>query len=256
MKLNYLKTFLLVLLVTLLAPISRAAADSVNLDPGYISGQVNMSGFTPTSISTNADGGASGYSSSKYTYNSSNYQMTVQGGDWNYLVTASAGLTGPSVSSINVSFSNRSFPVAPGQTVTNDYVFNGTIRFQVTITGDPSTSTGIYSSSAVKNVTSGEKTYTSGSSTSFGASRSYSWDIPVVPNQQIAIASTVWVSNSVGTNYYSFSSTAAAPYNISLQDVAPGQVLVVPLNINFIDPTPSDPPPRSTRITPGPSPGM
>jgi hypothetical protein len=236
---NRKKTLVLLLLVIFLIPMSGSMGEAVNLDPGYIAGEVSFPGFSTKSISMTAVGG--GYSSQKSTFGSSNYQMTVEGGDWDYSVSTSCGLNGGNNSSVSVYFNKRSFPVAPGETVTNDYVYNsGTIRFQVNITGDPTTSSRASSSRAKKITAPEEKTDTYSSGTSYTAARSYSWEIPVVPNQQIELSANIYVQGLTGGRFYSFSKTAGSPYTVAPRDVAPGEMVVVPLNIHFEAPAPYD----------------
>ena len=155
-----LKAFGLLLLVMLMGPIPRVSAEST----GYIAGEVRFPEFTTTSVSMTAVGGGNTFQ--KTTYDSSSYQMPVAGGGWNYLVSASAGLSGGNNNSLTVSFSQRSFPVAAETTVTNSYLFNpGIVRFQVDITGDQPTSSSSTGSWATKAVATGEKTATYSSGT-------------------------------------------------------------------------------------------
>jgi hypothetical protein len=229
-----LKTLVLMLLVTLLLPIPRATADSISSDLGYVVGAVAFPGFTTTSLSMTAVGG--GNTSQVTSYDNSNYLLTLPGGGWNYSVSSSCGLSGGNNNALTVSFNQRSFPVAPGQTVTNDYVYNpGIIRFQVNITGDPTTSSSSAGSWATKAVADGEKTATFSSGTPVTSDRSYTWDLPVVPNQQIELTAKIDVSGATGVKRYSFSKTAASPYMLAPRDVAPGEVVIVPLEINFVE---------------------
>src|SRR5512134_4234 len=97
--------------LSMLCNLSLAVAGDVSLDPGYIVGQVRTGNadatFNTTSISTNASGG--GYTASKSTSNNSNYQLTVQGGDWNYAFTSSASFAGTNASPGTASSSSVSY---------------------------------------------------------------------------------------------------------------------------------------------------
>lgn len=237
---NYLKLLVFVTL-SLLFNIPLAIAGDVSLDPGYITGQVRMGNadatFNTTGISTNASGG--GYTASKSTSNNSNYQMTVQGGDWNYNVTASATFNGTnsspntSNSGIYVVYNNRSVQVSPGEFETNDYVNNGAIKFILNITGDASTrfdsQTYWY---AQKATTATERTYTrfAPTNSTLATHRNAYWYVPVAPNQGIAVS---------GGNIIVYCSTGYQifPINKSV-DVNPGETVEVPIDINFTCPPP------------------
>lgn len=233
---KYVRLLVLVIL-SMLTNLSLAIAGDVSLDPGYIAGQVRMGNadatFNTASISTNATGG--GYTASKTTYNNSNYQLTVQGGEWNYSFNASASFTGTNASpgtsaGASASYNSRTLQVDPGQTITSDYVHTGAIRYTLTINGEASSQFSA-SGSAQKNITTSERTYTSfNASNSQAAHRSAYWYVPVVPNQQIATAVTVYVYCATGYRYFTFSQTV---------DVDPGETVEIPLNIDFTCPPPS-----------------
>lgn len=235
MRTGYIK-MLVLLTLSMLSHIPLAIAGDVSLDPGYVSGQVRMGNaeatFNTTSISTNATGG--GYTASKSTGNSSTYQLTVQGGDWNYAFSSSAAFVGTNASpgtytSSNVSYNSRTLQVDPGQTVTNDYVNSGAIRYALTINGEASSQFSA-SGSAQRNITTSEKTYTSFSASNSQAShRTAYWYAPVVPNQQIATTVTVYVYCANGYRYFTFNQTV---------DVDPGETVEIPLNIDFTCPPP------------------
>jgi len=233
---KYLRPLVLVAL-SMMCHLSLAVAGDVSLDPAYITGQVRMGNsdatFNTTGISTNASGG--GYTASKTTSNNSNYQLTVQGGDWNYAFTSSASFAGTNASpgtssSNNVSYNSRTLQVNPGQTLTNDYVNTGAIRYTLTINGEASSQFSA-SGSAQKNMTTTERTYTTFSaSNSQAAHRNAYWYVPVAPNQQIATAVNVYVYCATGYRYFTFSQTV---------DVDPGETVEIPLNIDFTCPPPS-----------------
>ena len=229
-----LKVLIFFLFVIFLLPVPRISAASSSSNPGYIVGTFNFPGFTTTSLSLTAVGG--GDTSQMTRYNSSNYLLSLEGGDWNYAVTSSCGLSGGNNNALTVSFNQRSLSVAAGETVTNDYVYNpGIIRFQVNITGDPTISSFSAGSWATKTVASGEKTATFSSGTPATSARTYTWDLPVVANQQIELTAKIDVSSASGVKRYSFSKSAASPYNLLPINVAPGQVVIVPLEINFLE---------------------
>lgn len=232
--------FLLFLFVLFIMPLHQVAAQTLNSEPGYISGEVGFSGFTTTSFSITAVGG--GHTVQKAVHDSSAYELAVPGGEWDYSLTASAGLSGGNNKALTVSFSQRKFPVASHASVANDYVFNpGIIRFQVNITGDATLSSAALGSWANKTVSTGEKTATYSSGTQATSARSYSWDLPVVPNQQIELTAVVDVQGASGSKRYTFSKSAAAPYALTPIDVAAGEVVVVPLDISFVDGEPAPP---------------
>lgn len=234
------RVLLPVFIVPILAlslPASGAAASAI---PGYIAGQVGFPGFTTTSVSITAVG--SGNTVQKTTYDSPTYQVAVPGGSGDYSVTASCGLSGGNNSAITVSFNQRRFPVAAGAWVANDYNFTpGIVRFQVSITGDETMSSASVGSWATKAVTEGEKTATFSSGTPPTAARSYSWDLPVVPNQQIDLAANIDVHGLSGMKRYSFHKAAASPYTLAPTDVAPGEILIISLEIYYDENQPAPP---------------
>ena len=242
MKFSFIavKSLLLLVIALATAPLNLATAGDVSLDPGYVVGQVTMgnadAAFITKSISTNASGG--GYTASKTTSNSSNYQLTVQGGDWNYNFTSSASFagtsnsTGTSTSNFSTTFNNRTLQVDPGQAVSNDYINTGVIKFVLNISGEASTYFSSSTWSAQKNITTSEKTYTTWSVSNSSAShRSAYWYVPVVPNQGIAVSGNIYVYCSTGSRVFSFSETGI--------DVEPGETVEVPLDILFTCPPPS-----------------
>ena len=223
------------LVVALLMPLTLANAESAGHESGYITGTVSIPGFTTTSLSITAAGGGNIFE--KTTYDSSAYQLPVESGDWNYSVSTSCGLNDNDNNAITVSFSQRSIHVAPEATVINDYLSNaGIIRFQVNVSGDPTTSLASAGMWATKTVASGEKTATYLFGTTQKAARSYSWDLPVVPNQQIELTAIIDVTGTSGeVKRYSFGKMAVSPYLLAPRDVSPGAVVVVPIEINFVD---------------------
>lgn len=234
------KSLLMLTIALATAPLNLATAGDVSLDPGYVVGQVSMgnadAAFITKSISTNASGG--GYTASKTTSNSSNYQLTVQGGDWNYNFTSSASFagtsnsTGTSTSNFSTTFNNRTLQVDPGQAVSNDYINTGVIKFVLNISGEASTYFSSSTWSAQKNITTSEKTYTTWSVSNSSAShRSAYWYVPVVPNQDISVSGSIYVYCSTGSRVFSFSETGI--------DVEPGETVEVPLDILFTCPPPS-----------------
>ena len=241
-----LNSLFLFLFVMVMLPMGLNSAARAETAPGYIVGAVDFPGFTTTSVSIIAVGG--GNTSQQTINNSSTYQLAVAGGDSNYSVSASCGLKDADNNTLSVSFTQRNFPVASGATVTNDYVFNpGVIRFQVNVSGG-ATSSNSTGSWATKTAVSGEKTATYSLGTTATSATSYSWDLPVVPNQQIALTVKINVSGDSGSKNYAFlpanTTAAAGTYykKLDLQDVAPGAVVVVPLDINYADTVTLNPP--------------
>lgn len=219
----------LILLVLGLAPTPRSLAQGAGL--GTIGGEVGFPGFTTTSVSVTAVGG--GNTVQTTAHDSGTYALAVPGGS-DYAVSASCGLSGGNNTALTVSFSRRSLLVAPGAWVPNDYLLEaGIVRFQVTITGDPTVSSAAAGSWAAKAVSAGEKTATYSSGTPATAARSYSWDLPVVPNQQIELTANVDVQGGAGTRRYAFSKAGSGPYLLAPADVAAGAVVVVPLEIHY-----------------------
>ena len=230
------KLYAVIIGVFFLFTAGLAVADII-LYPGYISGTVTVGNFNVYSANVSAYGG--GYSSSK-SVTGNTYTLTVQGGDWDYTVNASTQLRPVDAYYPNtyMTFNPRTFPVAVGQTVTNDYsVTPGIVQFQVTITGDPYTSW-TANGYATKNLPSpGERTSSQGYTNS-SYSPNGSWDMPVVPNEQIRIYARVRVDNKY---YYFWSSSPDLRY----EDIAAGQTLVIPLNVQheaYVPPDPLPPP--------------
>jgi len=85
-----------VLSCLLLAP-GVSPADDVILDPGYISGTVSLGTYTIDSVYVNAMG--NGFTNYIYAPGTT-YQLTVQGGTWNYDVTAYARVQSPALLSL------------------------------------------------------------------------------------------------------------------------------------------------------------
>jgi hypothetical protein len=134
-----------------------------------------------------------------------------------------------------MTFNRRTFPVAVGETRTNDYTYSpGTIRFEVNVSGDPYSSWSAYGY-ALKNMDPpAEKTYSQGYTHS-----SYTpdgkWNMPVVPNEQIRVYASVRVDNKT----YSF---WTASTDFRYEDIAAGQTVVIPLNVIHEALDPPDPP--------------
>ncbi|MBE0595857.1 MAG: hypothetical protein IH614_01160, partial [Desulfuromonadales bacterium] len=235
-----LQTLGLLVLIALFLPHPGAAADPLDVPTGFIGGQVLFPGFPTTSISTTAVGGGNTFQQT--TYNSSQYQLKVPGAETSYLVSSSCGLSGGNNTSLTVSFSQRKLTVASGETTANEYVFNpGIVRFEVTITGDPSVSAYSSGSWATRSVSTGEKTAAYSAGTPTTTARDFSWEIPVVPNPQIELTAKVVVNGPAGARYYSFDKTASSPYTLAPIDVGPGELVIVPLEIHLTE----EPPPAA-----------
>ena len=211
-----------VLSCLLLAP-GVSPADDVILDPGYISGTVSLGTYTIDSVYVNAMG--NGFTNYIYAPGTT-YQLTVQGGTWNYDVTAYARVQSPGSSFpyTIVNFKSRFFPVPIGATVTNDYVvMPGTIQFLVNITGDAYTQ---WSASANAYASPSDDQERTDSYSYARSAEGTAWNMPVVPNDHILVSATV---NVDGKDYAFFSVEPDLLYVA----VAAGQTVVVPLNIVY-----------------------
>jgi hypothetical protein len=125
-------------------------AEGVFLNPAYITGQATVTAtpeYKVRSLSLNASGG--GYTASKNVSQSNaepiepiTYSMTVQGGDWETAVSATATTSpvGSNYPYTNIYFSPNTLSVPatdPPTTVTgNDYSTNATVQFQLIFTTD------------------------------------------------------------------------------------------------------------------------
>ncbi|MEN8166418.1 MAG: hypothetical protein ABFR65_02950 [Pseudomonadota bacterium] len=208
-----------------------AVADVV-LYPGYIQGTVTVGDFNVYNTSVSASGG--GYSSSKSTAGNT-YSLTVQGGDdWEYYVNTTAYVrsTTSNYPYTRMYFSPRYMTVPEDATVQNDYNFAnpGVIQFQINITGDAYTSWNARGYARNTYVVGQERTYSYGYAYS-----SYSptgvWEMPVVPNTDVRIYAYVYVDGK----RYDFETG----YPYYYEDIAPGETIVVPINIVH-DATPSE----------------
>ena len=121
-------------------------AEDVILNPGYVTGQVSVGteGYKVRNLSLNASGG--GYSASKgvsQDYREPlvplDYSLTVQGGDWDTQVsaTATASPVGSYYPYTTIYFSANAVAVPatePPTTVTdNDYTTDATVQFQLSL---------------------------------------------------------------------------------------------------------------------------
>lgn len=233
------------LAVALMLSAPSAMAEGVNPAHGSIAGEVLFhDNFPVTSLSMTAVGG--GNTVQKTTNNSSSagpltYQLPVPGGDFNYSVSASCGLSGGGNNSLTLFFNQRSFPVAPNVSVPNNYVFPnvGFVRFRVNVTAGTPISSAAIGSWATRAVTSGEKTATYSTGTEPTSATSYEWVLPVVPNQQIELTAKVNVTDGSGTKTYTFSKSAQAPYVLTPVDVSAGAEVLIPLEIDLVAGPPS-----------------
>jgi len=255
----YRRSLWAVLIYSALSPIT-ATAEHVILNPAYINGQADVNGTAGQKVrnlSMSASGG--GYSSSKSVSQDYRepivpleYSFTVQGGEWETTVnaTATASPVGANYPYTNIYFSPRTISVPatePPTTVeNNNYTTDATVQFQLSIdpNSDPYTYWYAYAY-ARKDMPAGEeRTY----------SRSYarnnwcndpnncSWDMPVVANsadpenpndQGVRIYAYVRVDGThpdgTGYNQYYYFWYYSPDYRY--EDIAPGQTLVVPLEI-------------------------
>ena len=228
-------------IAAVIAMISSFAQADIVLYPGYISGTFSIGEYNVYSANISASGGS--YASTKSISDdaaslSIPYTLTVQGGDWDYNVNASANMreaSGSYYPYTYMTFNQRKFPVAIGETRTNDYNYTpGIVRFEVNITGDAYSSWYAYGYATKTMSPPAEKTYSQGYTHS-----SYTpegkWNMPVIPNDQIRIYASVRVDNKT----YSFW-TARTDYRY--EDIAAGQTLVIPLDVVHEALDPPEPP--------------
>lgn len=254
---------------------SGLRAEAVILEPGWMAGQVDVAtdGYKVQSLSVNAYGG--GYQSQKsvsqsYTGEPAplDYSMTVQGGDWDYTVNATAtarpspdycpaGAPYCYQAYTNIYFSPRYFPVGVGETVANDYMATGTVQFQLTVTDASDLARGNSITSwyaqgyAVKSLPAGEEGTNSRSYTRSNYTPCGIWDMPVVGNSGVRVYAYVTVYGTAlrdDLTPYSYSQSYSL-YTSSndLLEVDVGtdetnRVVVVPLEIEHVAPPPPDDP--------------
>lgn len=222
-----IRSMLVFIFLTLVLSFSAFGDDAI-LYPGYIKGNVTVGNLNIENTHISASGNNYHYASK--TTQGSNYSLTVQGGDWNYSVSARAFIrqAGTSYPYTYMYFQNRTFPVPVGATVTNNYSVNpGTIKFQVTITGDSYSSWYAYGY-AYKSTSPGQEQ--TNSQSYFQSTSNGSWEMPVVSNERVRLYAYVYVDNKT---YYFYTDYE------KLEDVAAGQTVVVPLNVVHSVPPPS-----------------
>jgi hypothetical protein len=260
-------------------------AEEVILEPGWIAGQASVATdgqiIQTLSINASGTGSGSGNNASKSTSQSYTgvatpleYSVTVQGYDpddpdttsWDYRVRATGTArtdpdfcpeSAPSCryAYTNIYFSDRYFPVAIGDTVTNDYAADGTIQFQLNITdnSDPTTGNTITSwyanGYAIKNVLAGEERTNSRSYTRSSYTPCGIWDMPVVSNPDVRVYAYVYVNGTAlrddNLTTYNYSKRYTL-YTSSIDDYLyvdvgtddTNQVVVVPLEIEHVAPPP------------------
>lgn len=232
MFLKTLKMAGLACLMVLVGALGTQAEDVI-LKPGKLTGHIDFgSNYQVRSFNINAYGG--GYSSSQHLENTSDYSLTVQGGPWDYRVVTSASFNGGNGWPY-VSFSDRYLQVNSGSTVTNDYAYNpGIVRFEVTISGDDYSYWNAHSWATKAESAGQEKTYSSMGTIQFHANGA--WEMPVVSNQQIKISSRVYID---GPGY---NDLKTLNFDFGLKDIAPGEVVTIPIHIDYVAPPPQTPP--------------
>lgn len=223
MKHRFHKTLRRMAVVVGSACVAGLASATIVLHPGYVTGTVTIGDYNVYSVNINANG--SGYRASKSVAGDT-YTLTVEGGDWDYSVGATAYVrpVGAYYPYTYMTFNSRTLQVPVGSTVSNDYAFAdaATIRFQVNITGDPYSNWYGYGY-AVQNVAPpAERTY-SQSYTHSNYSPLAEWDMPVVPNDNIRVYARV----RVDSRWYNFWYSPDLRY----ENIGPGETLVVPLDI-------------------------
>lgn len=245
------RTLRTILCFTVLFPIT-VIAEQVILNPAYITGQaeVGTEGQVVRNLSMNTNGG--GYSSSKsisvYPYPASSvpleYSITVQGGDWDTTInaTATASPLGESYPYTNIYFSPRTLSVPatepPSTVENNNYTTDAAVQFQLSITPDSDEYTYWYAYTyARKNMPADEEQTNSRSyaRNNYGCidPDNCTWDMPVVANQGTRIYAYVRVygthPDGTGYNQYYYFWYSSPDYRY--EDIAPGETLVIPLEI-------------------------
>ena len=219
-----LQLFVAIMLLVLAFP-ALSPAEDVIIYPGYISGQINTGSAADAvvrNISVSASGG--GYSASKSVTGNA-YTLTMQGGTWNDTVnvSATASPSGSSYPYTSLSFSPRTLTVPVGETVVNNYSATGTVRFKLTITGDAYSNWYAYAYAVKSASGSQEQTYSQSYAHKY-YSPTGTWDVPVVPNEQIRIYAYVYVDNQI---YYFWYSSPDYRY----ENIGENQVIEIPLNV-------------------------
>ncbi len=239
-KLKFAQWILALLVLLVFAGASGAA--EVVLHPGYITGTVsnNTEGYTARNISLSSSGG--GFSATK-SVPGADYSLTVQAGEWEHTVNASATISpsGASYPYTNVTFSPRTIAVDEGVTVENNYAATGNVRFNVQITGDSYSNWRGYGYATKSASTEYEKTQ-SNSYTGYKYSDA-SWDMQVVPNSQIRLYAYVYVRSTYGSVTYRFFYDAD---DLLYKDITNGETVVLNLNINHV--APPQPPPQPPTV--------
>ncbi len=234
----------IVSLLVLLVFTSAAGAAEVVLHPGYITGTVstNTEGYATRNITLSSSGG--GFSANS-TASGDDYSLTVQAGDWDHTVDASAVISpsGATYPYTNVTFSPRTISVNEGVTVENNYAASGNVRFNVQITGD-AYSYWRANGYATKSALAGQEKTQSNSYTG-NKYADASWDMPVVPNSQIRLYAYVYVRSPYGAVVYRFFYDAD---ELLHKDIAAGETVVLNLNINHV--APPQPPPKPPVVYP------
>lgn len=212
-----MKRIAVYLCLVILLSITPVYAEDVILHPGNITGTVTVGSEPINYMYASASGG--GYSASTNSY-TNNYTLTVEGGSWNYTVSASAYMNNWQD---YMGFPSQITTVAQGDTkVVDFYVEPGYITGTVTINGGTLSGGTIYTSSG----------------SGWGYSRINSngtFRIPVYPNSNVRVYGSVTV-NIGGTSagfslpdkYVSVNSgtntTQDWELNVSLAGGAPGNI--------------------------------
>lgn len=231
---------------------ATASATDVILNPGYITGQasVGTEGYKVRNLSLSASGG--GYSASKsvsQTYAEPivplEYSMTVQGGDWDTQVsaTATASPVGSYYPYTNIYFSPRTLTVPatdPPTTVGgNDYSTDATVQFQLSFTTDSDPFDYWYAYGyAYKSVASGlEQTNSRGYQYSYYCIDvlDCSWKAPIVSNDQVRIYARIYVYDNGSSKRYDFWINNP---DLRYEDISPGEALIIPLEVTHTAPLP------------------
>ena len=252
----YRRSLWAALICSIMSPVT-VTAEQVILNPAYINGQGDVNGTVGQkvrSLSMSAYGG--GYSSSKSVSQDYRepiipleYSLTVQGGDWETTVnaTATASPVGSTYPYTTIYFSPRTISVPATEPPTtienNDYTTDATVQFQLSL--DPNSDPYIYwytYAYAHNDVPAGQYSRSYARNNWCSDPSNCSWDMPVVansanpqdPNDQgvrISAYVRVYGTHSDGTGYNQYYYFWWYSPDHRYEDIAPGDTLVIPLEL-------------------------
>lgn len=207
----------LALMLFFVSSVTAVSAGDVELHPGYFTGIVTVGSEPINRISVSASGG--GFSGSTSS-NSNSYTLTIEGGDWNYNIYATAYMNS---NRDYMSFPSQTASVAVGETKTVNFnVTPGYVVGKITVNGGTLTSGYLYA-------------YGTGSSSRTRINSDGTYRIPVYPNTNVRIYGTVYVnigstsaSYSLPNKYVDVSSGSNSTVNweldVSLAGGSPGSI--------------------------------